>query len=141
MTKGSMDELLKAMIKDEVESQLKQYKDMMEKLAQKVPAASAPKAAKADRPRRAVKAVISDAALAAVVQYKIDQVVSYKQGRGAFNAKVIGIDVAKGMLKVQRIGDGKVVDRPADKVYAAAAEVPAAAPAAEPVAMPAAPTV
>lgn len=142
MANGSIDELVKALVAKEVESQLKKYTEAMNKLSQAVKSgavAGVAAAPKADKPRRAAKPIVSDAAKAAVVKYQMDQIVSYKQGRGSFNAKVIGIDVNNGLLKVQRLSDNKVVDRPADKVYAAEAEtvaaaaaVPAEAPAAAP---------
>lgn len=65
------------------------------------------------RPARAGK----DAAKAAK-ELKVGQKVSYKQGRGAFDAKVLEIDEATGLVKVQRLSDGKKVARPASKLSA-----------------------
>lgn len=44
------------------------------------------------------------------------QTVEYKQGRGAFPAKVLGVDLEKGLVRLERMSDGKEVVRPASKV-------------------------
>jgi hypothetical protein len=46
------------------------------------------------------------------------QKVTYKQGRGVFEAKVVSIDTENGVLNLERSSDRKRVDRPADKVKA-----------------------
>ena len=47
------------------------------------------------------------------------QSVTYKQGRGAFEAKVLSIDTEAGTLILARATDGKKVMRPVRKVTAA----------------------
>lgn len=43
--------------------------------------------------------------------------VTYRQGRGTFDAEVIRIDELSKMVTLQRTLDGKRVIRPADRVY------------------------
>jgi len=67
--------------------------------------------------RRAARAGAKDAASAAHA-FSVGQAVSYKQGRGTFDAKVLEIDEPTGLMTLQRLGDGKKVVRPASKVGA-----------------------
>ncbi len=52
----------------------------------------------------------------APVSFAVGQEVRYKQGRGAFNAKVKAVDEKAKTVKVERVSDGKQVARPFDKV-------------------------
>ncbi|HEY3450864.1 MAG TPA: hypothetical protein VGK67_31190 [Myxococcales bacterium] len=70
--------------------------------------------------RRATRVGAKDAAKAAKA-FSVGDMVSYKQGRGTFEATVLEIDEATGLMKVQRLSDGKKVVRPASKVSAQAA--------------------
>ena len=49
---------------------------------------------------------------------KPGQKVTYNQGRGTFEAKVIRVDVKRGLVTVERMKDGKRVVRPATKITA-----------------------
>lgn len=70
-------------------------------------------------------------------RFEVGQVVTYKQGRGAFEAKVL--EIAGGVLSLERASDGKKVSRPASKVSAAQPKVtPEAKSKAAPEAKPAA---
>lgn len=50
-------------------------------------------------------------------KFSTGQTVRYKQGRGEFEAKVIAINTEDNTLTLERLSDGKRVDRPAAKVY------------------------
>jgi len=76
--------------------------------------------AKAKKPaRRARRGSKAKAAAHAAAKFKAGQKVFYKQGRGTFEAKVVRVDAAKGLITVQRNKDGKRVARPAAKLKAA----------------------
>ncbi|QQR46213.1 MULTISPECIES: PspA [Myxococcus] len=55
----------------------------------------------------------------APVSFAVGQEVRYKQGRGAFNAKVKAVDEKAKTVTVARVSDGKQVVRPFDKVTSA----------------------
>ena len=125
MAKMDMSAVIRAIVAEEVKAQLAPYADVLGDL-QKLVGTDIPRrgpgrpVARAEKPRRtprADKAMVSDAAKEAVKNYREDQLVRYKQGRGEFEAKVIGIDLEMGMLKLERTSDKKQVARPADKVY------------------------
>ena len=48
---------------------------------------------------------------------RVGQRVSYRQGRATFEAKVVGVDAARGQVELQRMTDDKRVRRPLSKVY------------------------
>ncbi|MBI5548311.1 MAG: hypothetical protein HY901_30895 [Deltaproteobacteria bacterium] len=52
--------------------------------------------------------------------FSVGQNVTYKQGKGTFEAKVVAIDEKTGQVALERVMDGKKVKRPAAKVGAAA---------------------
>jgi hypothetical protein len=49
-------------------------------------------------------------------QFSEGQKVQYRQGRGTFDARVVGIDARKGVVTLERMSDQKKVVRPAAKV-------------------------
>jgi len=49
-------------------------------------------------------------------QFSEGQKVQYRQGRGTFDARVVGIDAKKGVVTLERMSDQKKVVRPAAKV-------------------------
>ncbi|WP_141620293.1 PspA [Myxococcus sp. AB036A] len=55
----------------------------------------------------------------ASVSYVAGQEVRYKQGRGTFSAKVKAVDEKARTVTLERLGDGKKVERPFAKVAAA----------------------
>ncbi len=67
---------------------------------------------RAARPRSA-------ASLELVSKFVEGQKVQYRQGRGTFEARVVGIDAMKGNVTLERMNDRKTVVRPAEKVIAA----------------------
>lgn len=83
--------------------------------------AKAQRTAKPARAARAAKAKVEEKAEAgAAVRINLTegQTVVYRQGKGAFKAKVTGIDEAHGTVTLARATDGKKVIRPAAKVQA-----------------------
>ncbi|CAM4543421.1 hypothetical protein [Myxococcus xanthus] len=52
----------------------------------------------------------------ASVSFAVGQEVRYRQGRGAFSAKVKAVDEKAKTVTVERVSDGKQVARPFDKV-------------------------
>lgn len=52
-------------------------------------------------------------------KFSVGQPVSYKQGRGQFDAKVVKIDSNTNTVTVERAKDRKRVERPASKIMAA----------------------
>ena len=47
------------------------------------------------------------------------EIVTYRQGRGSFEARIVRFDSEKKELVLERLSDGKRVVRPASKVHAA----------------------
>jgi len=47
------------------------------------------------------------------------EIVTYRQGRGSFEARIVRFDSEKKELVLERLSDGKRVVRPASKVYTA----------------------
>lgn len=68
----------------------------------------------------------------AAATFQVGDAVVYRQGRGSFEAKVVAVDEATGLLTVERLKDGKKVDRPATKLAAAAAAAAATGPVKQP---------
>ncbi|NOJ80414.1 PspA [Myxococcus xanthus] len=71
------------------------------------------------RPRaaaRTAKAAAPSPNPEASVSFEVGQEVRYKQGRGAFTAKVKAVDEKAKTVTVERVSDGKQVMRPFDKV-------------------------
>ena len=80
-------------------------------------AVAAPVARRGRRPKGAGRKAAAGAGDAS--KFKDGQKVRYRQGRGEFEASVIGIDTETNIVTVQRTTDGKKVKRPASKVYEA----------------------
>lgn len=125
MAKMDMSAVIRAIVAEEVKAQLAPYADVLGDL-QRLVGTEMPRrgpgrpTARAEKPRRAPradKAMVSEAAKAAVGRYQDGQLVRYKQGRGEFEATIVGIDSEMGLLKLERTSDKKQVARPADKVY------------------------
>ncbi|MGC4120513.1 MAG: hypothetical protein QM765_39220 [Myxococcales bacterium] len=130
---ASIDAAIRSIVADQVAAAMDPYRAIFERLEAflgNAPARRGPGRPRKDPAapqRRATRAGGQDAAKAAQA-FKVGQTVSYKQGRGTFDAKVLEIDEATGMMKVQRLSDGKKVVRPASKIDAqAAGSAPAAA--------------
>ena len=119
---------LNAVIRDlvvaEIEQTLEPYRNVLDRLGNLMGAApaaapAAPRAARrpARRGRGRGRAAAAEGKGDAST-FGIGQTVRYRQGRGLFEATVSKIDVAAGVLTLQRKSDGKVVSRPASKVIA-----------------------
>lgn len=129
MAKMDMSAVIRAIVAEEVKTQLAPYADVLVDLQKLVGTdmtvrrgPGRPTAPRADKPRRAAArgdkpALVSEAAKTEVLKYQEGQQVRYKQGRGEFEAIIVGIDAEMGMLKLERTSDKKQVARPADKVY------------------------
>ena len=125
MAKMDLSAVLRVIVAEEVKAQLAPYADVLGDL-QKLVGTDVPRrgpgrpTARVEKPRRAPRAdknIVSDAAKEAVARYQDGPRVRYKQGRGEFEAMIVGIDAEMGLLKLERTSDKKQVARPADKVY------------------------
>jgi len=128
MSNVDLNASIRGLVSGEVEKILLPYRQILERMAQfmgEKPAKRGPgrppKAAVAAggkkhrrKGRKARKAGKGD-----VSKFREGQTVHYKQGRGEFEASVVAIDLAAGSLLLERAKDGKKVNRPAAKVYAA----------------------
>lgn len=47
------------------------------------------------------------------------EIVRYRQGRGTFEARIVSFDRETKMITLERLSDGKRVERPSSKVYSA----------------------
>lgn len=132
MANLDLDSAIRSIVSDEVERTLEPYRSLLDRMSgffggepvrrgpgrpPKAPGAvSAPLAPRREgRGRRAA----APAAGGDVSRFHDGQAVRYKQGRGVFDATVIGIDAARSLLTLERSMDGKKVERPAAKVYEA----------------------
>ena len=85
-----------------------------------VAAPSAPARAPARRGRRPRAAPVAEKPAQVQISAKPragHEVVTYRQGRGSFEARIVRFDSATKMLTLERLSDGKRVVRPASKVY------------------------
>lgn len=126
MANVDMNEVVRQMVADEVEKVLGPYRATIERLGNAFGMSAAPARARrgpggpAAAPRaargagRAPRIAPGDAS-----KFKEGQSVKYKQGRGEFVASVEKVDTEGNMLTLKREKDGKKVQRPAGKVYAA----------------------
>ena len=120
---------IRAIVAREVEDALGPYRDMLADLTKFVVGeqasaglsgafeAAAP--ARVSRTRRATTSAGSrryadQAELAS--KFSEGQKVQYRQGRGMFDARVVGIDAKRGVVTLERMSDKKNVVRPAAKV-------------------------
>ena len=119
---------IRSLVAQEVHAVLEPHRAILERLTAFLESESKTQR-RAGRPRKALKATGRRPAhrggkkLAKLAKnFSVGQAVTYKQGRGTFDAKVLKIDVEAGLLTVRRIKDGKKVARPAFKVTPAAAK-------------------
>jgi hypothetical protein len=131
---ADLNAAVQSIVASEVQAVLDPYRSVLDRLARFMGSAPAPRAsggAKAApavrRPaRRARGARKASAKLAK--GFEVGQTVTYKQGRGEFEATVKAIDLDAGTLQLVRVSDGKKVVRPGAKVRTAkASAAPAAA--------------
>ena len=116
MPKLDLQAALRNLIAAQVEAALEPHRALLaslENLAREQGAVKEAPRAATRRPagRRAARNVAAPA-----TSFSPGQMVSYRQGRGTFEAKVIEVDLERGELKLQREKDGKRVERPFQKV-------------------------
>ncbi len=120
---------IRAIVAKEVEDALVPYREMLADLTKFVGGELASEgsgrtlgAAAPARMRRARRAPTSGASGRYADQAELaskfseGQKVQYRQGRGTFAARVVGIDAKKGVVTLERMSDKKNVVRPAAKV-------------------------
>ena len=118
------NDAVRAAVADEVERVLGPHLEVLRRLSSafgtgggdgRVRRTAGPGARRRGRPgRRAQVGGRGDAS-----KFKEGQKVRFKQGRGEFDATVTSIDSNTNTLTLKRDRDGKRVERPASKVYAA----------------------
>lgn len=112
-------------VAEQVAASIAPYRGVLDRMAALFGNATAAKEPAALRARRRPERRVAKrrgrtaktAASAAPVNFDIGQSVMYRQGRGAFDAKVVKI--AGDTLTLERTKDGAKVNRPAAKVIAA----------------------
>ncbi len=125
-----LDSAIRSLVAEEVEKTLAPYRDVLERFSRAIGdapvrrgpgrpprnvSAPAPAAPKRRRARRAAGA----GEKGDVSKFTEGQDVKYRQGRGEFEATITRIDREKNVLTLARKSDGKKVERPPAKVYAA----------------------
>lgn len=118
-----LTQAVQSLVQSEVAAVAKTYRTVRQRLASFVSEArlrprntvaaerSANPFAEAPRRSRSKKGTARAAAKLALGQH-----VSYRQGSGTFEAKVVAVDAGKGVVVLERIKDGKRVTRPTAKV-------------------------
>ena len=121
MANVDLNHAIRNLVAAEVERTLEPYRLMLDRLVRLVGQKPArrgpgrpPKAASAPRRRRKARR----GGKVDATRFREGQVVRYKQGRGEFEATVLSVDAAAGIVKLERKKDGKKIGRPAAKVYA-----------------------
>ncbi len=127
----TFDSAIRGVIAEEVEQALQPYRDLLTQITKFVGMPTAgrgpgrpPKALLEEAPRRGRKPGRKPGRRAAgkgdASAFSAGQTVRYRQGRGEFEAKVVEIDSATNTVTVERVSDGKQVQRPAAKIYLSA---------------------
>ena len=122
MPRVDLNDAIRNLVAGEVERTLAPYQQLLARLEQFMGGAPAPrgpgrppKAGGRARPaRRPAKLGKGDAS-----KFKVGQAVKYRQGRGEFEATVSAVDTGTNIVSIERIKDGKKIDRPASKLYEA----------------------
>ena len=131
MPSVDLNAAIAALVADAVKQELEPYMSTLDKVAAFV--GGAPTRRGPGRPRKAIKPVPFrrfvhprrpsgsklKVAIRAAKKLSAGQKVTYRQGRGAFEAKVVSVDTDAGTVVLERAKDGKKVKRPAAKVSAA----------------------
>ena len=121
MAEIDLSNAIRNMVAVEVEKALEPHRATLERFA-RIIGLAAPPAPTTARPRGSPPAAArrgpkSDhGASGDAGSFSVGQSVVYKQGRGSFEAKVVSVDRDRNLVKVERIADGKKVDRPAAKL-------------------------
>jgi hypothetical protein len=127
MSKPAFAEAISTLVAKEVRDALAPYQEALASLVEfaggrpggTLAATSATASLPKRRGRRA-GGVRGGAAFAATASRFVEgQKVQYRQGRGTFDARVVGINAEKGTVTLERTSDQKTVVRPAAKVLAA----------------------
>jgi hypothetical protein len=126
--KPAFAEAIGIMVAREVQAALAPYREALASLTEfaaghgGAPSAPAEVVSPQRMGRRAAASVGrrgSAASLEVISKFVEGQKVQYRQGRGTFEARVVGIDAKNGNVTLERINDRKTVIRPAAKVLAA----------------------
>jgi hypothetical protein len=125
--KPAFAEAIGIMVAKEVQAALAPYREALASLVEfagAAPAESPRGGARTAPPSRNVRGPRiqrrgSAASLELVSKFVEGQKVQYRQGRGTFEARVVGIDAENGTVTLERINDRKTIVRPAAKVLAA----------------------
>jgi len=125
MATVDLDAAIRALVADEVERTLEPYRHLLDRMAHFV-GAEAPR--RSARPARVAAAGgrpgrgrgRKGGRKADAGRFHEGQLVRYKQGRGEFEAKVLKVDADNNSVFLERVNDGKKVERPAHKIYEAA---------------------
>ncbi len=126
-SKLAFSEAIRNLVAREVQEALAPYREALTSLVEfagAAPAESPRGGGRTAPPSRNVRGRGSQrrgsaALLELVSKFVEGQKVQYRQGRGTFEARVVGIDAKNGNVTLERINDRKTVVRPAAKVLAA----------------------
>jgi sRNA-binding protein len=120
MPKLDIEAAIRALVSDTVRAKLEPYTEILDRLAAFVgdaPRRGLGRPPKADAGgRRANVRGFAKKAVKAAKRLKVGQMVSYRQGRGSFDATIVAIDLETGIVRIERAKDGKKVERPAHKL-------------------------
>jgi hypothetical protein len=125
MSKLDLHAALRNVIAAQVEAALEPHRDLLNSLAelareqQQVASQPASRAARRPAERRGKRGGRNLAAAPSANSFSAGQLVSYRQGRGTFQAKIMGIDAESAELTLERVSDVKRIARPFDKVIVA----------------------
>jgi hypothetical protein len=126
MSKPAFAEAISTLVAKEVREALAPYQEALASLVEFAGgrpggtlAASSATATPNRRARRASGVRGGAASAEFASQFVEGQKVQYRQGRGTFDARVVGINAEKGTVTLERASDQKTVVRPAAKVLAA----------------------
>lgn len=112
---NDLKKLIAGIVAQEIDSALTPYRAVLEDLVSMLGGKRGPGRPRGHRTSSATRS--TDRGDASTFQ--VGQAVSYKQGRGDFEATVVSVELDTNTVTVQRDSDGKEVSRPASKISAA----------------------
>jgi sRNA-binding protein len=121
MAEIDLNAAIQVIIAAAVDSDLAPYRELLDRMAKltgadmRVPSRAPP--ARVEAPVHRRRGRNANTNTANVGAFTVGQKVSYKQGRGAFEALVAKIDIETDTLMLQRCIDRKMVERPMSKIY------------------------
>ncbi len=128
MPNVDLNSAIASVVSDEVARALAPYQNVLDRLSRMVGIAPAPVSKpalrKRGRPpkavptpgRRAMRAAANHDGAGEFSKFAEGQMVKYKQGKGTFDARVIGLNPSQGTVLLQRTSDGKKVERLASRI-------------------------